>query len=182
MMIDAALPLLSVLYFLLPAALANVMPVLIKRLCSCGFLATPMDFGVQYAGKPLLGKHKTWRGLVAGVLGGIFFAALQAMIGPTRFDLVDYQTSWLAIGTLLGFGAILGDALKSAFKRRVGIVEGSPWVPFDQIDFTIGALAFTSVIFWPGWPLAVASVAFYGLSHVFIVRVGHALGLRKERW
>lgn len=182
MMTDAALSLLSVLYFLLPAAVANVMPVVIKSLCSCGFLATPMDFGAQYAGKPLLGKHKTWRGLVAGVLGAIAVAAVQMMAGPTMFDLVDYATSWLVVGTLLGLGAILGDALKSGFKRRVGIVEGSPWVPFDQIDFTIGALAFASFLFWPGWPLAVASVAVFGLGHVVIVRIGHMLGLRKERW
>jgi CDP-2,3-bis-(O-geranylgeranyl)-sn-glycerol synthase len=174
--------LLAVLYFLLPAAVANIMPVIIKRLCVCGFLATPMDFNLRLRGKPLLGKHKTWRGLVAGVVGGIAVAGLQALIAPTPLDLVDYHASWLIVGTLLGLGALLGDSLKSLFKRRVGIVEGSPWVPFDQIDFTIGALALAAPLAWPGWPLAMASVAVFGLGHVLVVRIGYWLGWRKEKW
>jgi CDP-2,3-bis-(O-geranylgeranyl)-sn-glycerol synthase len=179
---NPAIDVLAVLYFLLPAAVANIMPVVIKRLCVCGFLATPIDFNVCVAGKPLLGTHKTWRGLVAGVVGGIAVAGLQALLAPTMFDIVDYQTSWFVIGTLLGLGAIVGDSIKSLFKRRVGIVEGSPWVPFDQVDFSIGALLFCAPLVWPGWPLAVAAVAVYGLGHVLVAHIGFWSGMRKEKW
>jgi CDP-2,3-bis-(O-geranylgeranyl)-sn-glycerol synthase len=47
---------------------------------------------------------------------------------------------WLSLGFLLGLGAMAGDAAKSFFKRRLGIAPGHPWIPFDQIDFQIGAL------------------------------------------
>jgi hypothetical protein len=32
------------------------------------------------------------------------------------------------------------DSVKSFVKRRVGIAPGAPWIPFDQLDFVIGAL------------------------------------------
>ena len=37
---------------------------------------------------------------------------------------------------------MLGDAVKSFFKRSIGIASGRPWFPFDQIDFIIGGTIF----------------------------------------
>jgi CDP-2,3-bis-(O-geranylgeranyl)-sn-glycerol synthase len=47
--------------------------------------------------------------------------------------------SWL-LGPLLGVGVIAGDALKSFFKRQRGVPSGHTWVPFDQIDYAVGAI------------------------------------------
>jgi hypothetical protein len=50
------------------------------------------------------------------------------------------SAGWLATGLRFGFGAVAGDAAKSFFKRRLAIAPGSPWIPFDQLDFAVGAL------------------------------------------
>ena len=51
------------------------------------------------------------------------------------------------IGFLLGFGALLGDALGSFIKRRMGIGRGKPAPILDQIDFLIVATCFVTVSF-----------------------------------
>jgi CDP-2,3-bis-(O-geranylgeranyl)-sn-glycerol synthase len=43
----------------------------------------------------------------------------------------------------LCFGALLGDVIESFFKRRVGKDRGQDWIPFDQLDFLVGALIFS---------------------------------------
>ncbi len=173
---------IDLLYLLLPAALANMAPVIAKRLGMLAFLDHPIDGGLKIHGKPFLGAHKTWRGLVSGIVGGIIVTGIQALVGPTRFDLVVYADVWLPLGAMLGAGALIGDALKSFFKRRVGIPEGSPWVPYDQIDFGIGAIVFALPFVQLGWPLSFTAVAAFALGHVLIVRIGYLIGWRKERW
>ncbi|MFA5942931.1 MAG: CDP-2,3-bis-(O-geranylgeranyl)-sn-glycerol synthase [Candidatus Thermoplasmatota archaeon] len=44
-------------------------------------------------------------------------------------------------GAVLGYFALVGDAVKSYFKRRRGKDRGAPWVPFDQLDFVVFGLA-----------------------------------------
>jgi len=41
------------------------------------------------------------------------------------------------------FGALIGDIIKSFFKRRIGKKRGQDWIPFDQIDFILGVLFFS---------------------------------------
>lgn len=52
--------------------------------------------------------------------------------------------SWIRValfGAVLGYAALVGDAVKSYFKRRLGKDRGAPWVPFDQLDFVVFGLA-----------------------------------------
>lgn len=46
-------------------------------------------------------------------------------------------------------GAMFGDLLESFFKRQLGKKAGSPFIPFDQVDFVVGALVFISVLYVP---------------------------------
>jgi hypothetical protein len=46
----------------------------------------------------------------------------------------------LFFGFWIGFCALLGDLAKSFFKRQREIPPGKSWVPFDQIDWGIGAV------------------------------------------
>jgi CDP-2,3-bis-(O-geranylgeranyl)-sn-glycerol synthase len=52
----------------------------------------------------------------------------------------DYANLPWILGALLGAGAIGGDAVKSFFKRRVGVPAGHSWMPFDQLDYIVGAI------------------------------------------
>ncbi|MHB1261288.1 MAG: CDP-2,3-bis-(O-geranylgeranyl)-sn-glycerol synthase [Thermoplasmatota archaeon] len=56
---------------------------------------------------------------------------------------LDESPPWAValFGAILGFAALLGDAVKSYFKRRLGKDRGAPWVPFDQLDFVVFGLA-----------------------------------------
>ena len=175
---------LGLLYFMLPAYIANMAPVLGKGVLKQ--LAIPIDRGKKWKGKPIFGKNKTWRGIVLGTAAGalVFLAQKYIYACPTAkaLSIIDYSTATLWIGVLLGLGAIMGDAVESFFKRRWGIKPGGNWFPFDQIDFTIGALLFASVYYFPGWGNAVIIVVLSMFGHIFFSHLGYYLNLKKDKW
>lgn len=178
---------LATLWFMLPAYLANMAPAIFIRLGLLKFLDKPMDFGRVVGGKRIFGEHKTWRGLVAGVIVAIFTIFLQQVLVKYPFfkeiSILDYKNEnlWL-LGFLFGFGALVGDAVKSYFKRRVGIKPGQPWIPFDQLDFVLGALLAVSVVYVPGWPVIVAAVLITPVLHILTNFISYALRIRETRW
>ncbi len=86
-----------------------------------------------------LGEHKTVMGFAAGVLAALVTTGLQSRI-PWTGRPITYD-DWLELGLRFGAGAMAGDSIKSFVKRRVGIAPGRPWLPWDQLDFVVGALA-----------------------------------------
>jgi CDP-2,3-bis-(O-geranylgeranyl)-sn-glycerol synthase len=151
--IDVHTP-LGFLTFFIPAYVANMVPVFVRKL---RVLNIPLDGGLTWNDKPLLGKNKTVRGLVFGTLSaGLAGAVLQW----SGFAFVWW---W---GLVLGFAALVGDAIKSMFKRQMGIRPGGSWMPFDQLDFMAAALlaslAFTTFS---------AKTVLIGLAVVFICNV-----------
>jgi CDP-2,3-bis-(O-geranylgeranyl)-sn-glycerol synthase len=174
---------LQSLYVLLPAYLANMAPVIFRSVLKP--LAIPLDFGIRPGGKPLLGEHKTFRGLITGVLFGIgtayfqYFAQTRGWFGG--IDILDYS-SWLLIGGMMGFGAIFGDAVESFFKRKRGIKPGHPWIPFDQIDFAIGGLIFVSLVADPGVIVSLIGILASFFLHIIVNHFAYHLKIRKEKW
>ncbi len=134
---------LQVVWFLIPAGVANLVPPIAARVLPKW--KSPMDFGLQWRGKQLLGAHKTLRGLITGTGMGALAHQLQITLAR-HFNGLDelalapqfYQYWWL--GAWLGFTALLGDAVKSLVKRQLGIAPGKPWLPWDKIDWVIGCL------------------------------------------
>jgi len=111
------------------AGLANMTPPLVVPLFPK--MNTPLDCGHSFKGTRIFGDHKTWRGLIMGTLiSGLAWIIYSSL---TKTD------PNLFLGFQLGFGALMGDAIKSFFKRRVGVKSGQSWFPFDQIDWVIGA-------------------------------------------
>lgn len=83
-------------------------------------LAAPIDAGVTLAdGRRLLGEHKTWRGLIAGMLTCALAAAFLGY--PLRLGL-----EFAAL-------ALIGDAASSLIKRRLRLVPGTEVPGLDQI-------------------------------------------------
>lgn len=81
--------------------------------------AAPLDGGRNFVdGRPLLGPHKTWRGLAGGVAMGAFLGWLLGF-------------SWRT-GALSGFLSMLGDLLSSFVKRRMDRPSGSVVPVLDQ--------------------------------------------------
>jgi len=136
---------LFALWFFLPAGIANLVPVFASRIPLLNKLEAPMDFGLMFRGKRVFGAHKTWRGLIAGIIFGTLTLWLQQYLF-TEFSWVrsfagevDYPSlPTLLMGPLFAIGALGGDAIESFFKRQRGIAPGKGWFPFDQTDFIIG--------------------------------------------
>jgi len=169
------------LWFILPAGLANISASLSRFLPIPG---TPVDFGKQWRGKPLFGANKTWRGLMAGAIVGQVVYTVQIYLYRFEFfhnfSMLDYTKHLFFLGALLGLGALGGDLIKSFFKRRANIPPGHSWLPFDQIDYTIGAIALGSFIFFPGWGKAAFIVAFGFILHILFNLLAFVLRLQKN--
>ncbi len=170
--------LFELLYFMLPAYVANMMPVLVKKV---PFLNSPVDGSQKLFGKPILGNHKTWRGILFGMLGGIGMGGFQFLIHINVLS-INYAQSWFLLSVCLAGGALLGDAIKSFFKRRFNIAPGLSWKVFDQLDYVSGALCLTAPFFWPGIENAIILLVISGIGHVLINHVGFWVGINKKKW
>jgi CDP-2,3-bis-(O-geranylgeranyl)-sn-glycerol synthase len=127
-----------------------------------------------------LGDHKTVLGFSLGVCAAVVATFIQARIA-WEGSIVTYE-QWLPLGLGLGFGAMAGDSAKSFVKRRVGIAPGQSWIPFDQLDFVIGALVITAhrvSLSWLDWALV---LAVSGPGAIVVTRLGHWLGIRATKW
>ena len=173
----------AALYFFVPAYLANMSPVLVQPWFTS--LATPIDAGCTFRGRRVLGDHKTWRGLLAGIAVAPLVLELQILAhraGLMRgVALLDYASCSLWLGVLLGLGTGVGDAVKSFFKRQIGIAPGASWIGFDQLDFFIGAYAFASVLFAPPPLATLACVPVVFLGSIAVTATAAWLGM-KESW
>lgn len=174
----------DVLWFFLPAFAANSAPVIAAYFHWFPNLAVPLDKGYIWRGKPLLGTNKTVRGLVMGVLAGALVGLVQyrvevAEIVQSSLTIPSSNLEALAWGSLVGFGALLGDALKSFFKRRLNIPAGASWKPWDQIDIVVGVVLAT----WCLAPLTLlhilVAIALIGIGMAITSELGVLLGIKK---
>jgi len=174
---------LQALYFILPAYFANIVPVIVKKI---NFLAIPVDFGKKWNNRPVFGSHKTWRGLLFATLGGVLIFYLQKILYPNDFfamlSLVNYDKFPALFGALLGFGAIFGDLAKSFFKRRLAIPPGKRWLPFDQIDLVVGALAFSLFYYAPPLWVWIFLILVTIPLHILVKFLGFYSGISNQKW
>ncbi len=150
---------LSILYLFLPAFGANAAPVLFKKTPGLHRFNVPVL--PQY-----LGTHKTIRGFILGVSFAIVISLLQWLLAESStlfasITLLQYSV-WqsILIGILLGFGALLGDAVESFAKRRIGLKSGEALPIWDGVDYIIGALVCLSPLYIP---------SFWGIVLLFLI-------------
>lgn len=130
--------LLETAWLYLPAMAANLAPVLALHYRWLPVLAVPID-------TKRLGNHKTYRGIIFGIAAGALVGVLQFAVyrvpAAQALSLMSYGSLATAVllGVWLAVGALAGDAVKSFLKRRAGVAPGRLWLPWDQIDFVIGA-------------------------------------------
>jgi len=166
------------LWFILPAYVANAIPVLLGG-------GRAIDGGKTLPdGKPIFGSHKTIRGFVAGLTAGTLTGAAQtALLGyvavlgfvlPFRFS--------LDVGFILSLGALTGDLIHSFVKRRIGIREGAPLPVADQLDFVVGALVFSFAFSQPS-PLTIIIVLLVTPPiHLLTNLLAYVGGVKKTPW
>lgn len=163
---------IEALWLILPAGFANMSPVVAEKIFPDWIM--PVDMNRTWKNKEIFGPHKTYRGLVSGFMVGfvIFFLQQKAYaLSPSvrAISLIDYSTLPTIFGAWLGLSALLGDLAKSFFKRRLTIAPGRPWIPFDEIDWVVGALFGISFLFVPDWQLIWSSLV-VGVGLHFLIR------------
>lgn len=175
------------IWFFLPAAVANVTPIFAANIRWLKKYDYPMDCNKTFRGIRVFGSHKTWRGLVVGIICATITLWLQQLI----VDHSSYVASWtdqvdytalpvLILGPLFGLGALLGDAIESFFKRQRGVKPGDGWFPFDQTDYIIGgAIATMPFIQLSIWQY-VWLICIWLVVHVIASYIGYKLGLKDK--
>lgn len=124
--------LITPLFYIVPAYIANASPVVGVRLIG---KRTPIDRGaLAWDGRRLFGDGKTFEGLIIGIicgtLAGLIIFSLNNL-GAHRSPLEPF---------LLSIGAMIGDIFGSFLKRRLGLESGAPAPILDQIGFALFAL------------------------------------------
>lgn len=171
--------LIESLYFFLPALIANLFPVLVRRV---NFLKYPLDFGLYFRGERILGENKTIRGFLFGCLAGtlVYYAQVylyEATLMFMNLSIFDYSVMHCSFGFWLSFGALFGDSFKSFFKRQIGIKAGATWPIIDQIDFVLGAFLFSFYLFVPSWKVILTLLLFSPILSFLTHRLGYYLKL-----
>lgn len=163
-------------FFFLPAGIGNMMPVFAAKLPGLSKWNQPLDFGLTFQNKRILGDHKTVRGIITGILAGMLIAVILVHFFPNLY----HGANPFLVGFLLSFGALAGDSIKSFFKRRVNIPSGKTWFPFDQIDYIVGGLVLS--LFVVRLPLQQYLVIFllYFCLHLLSTTIGYLLHLKKS--
>ena len=173
--------LIKIFWLMLPAAAANMMPPLARYLPS---LKQPLDFGCSFRGKRITGSNKTYRGLAVGILAALLVVWGEKTLYPimSGYSLIDYAAvnPWL-LGLWMGAGALLGDALKSFFKRQLNIPPGARWIPFDQIDWILGTIFVLAWYVQFSFPVVAGAIVLMGALHVVVNYLGVLIGI-KSHW
>ena len=153
----------EVLYLFFPILAANQAGMLGKVL-SLPFSDVPVS-------RRWLGENKTLDVYCTG-----------PMLGGTVYLLFYGDPEHSYVGILLGLGAVLGDHVKSFFKRLLGYSPGSPWWP-DRIDFALGG-SLVAIVIFPNatWWHVVAIVLLAWPVHYFGNKFSHKKGWRDTPW
>lgn len=175
------------LWFFLPVGVANVSPIFASKIPGLKNLNYPMDFKAKYKGKRIFGKHKTWRGIISGIILGIIFiyiqkyiyihyASIRSISAPLNYD----QSNIWFLGLLLSSGALITDALESFIKRQKGIDSGETWFPFDQLDYVIGGVVFSLVYIRLSVVQYLWIIVIWFIMHLLFSYVGYLLKMKEK--
>lgn len=171
------------LWFFLPAGIANVTPIFVAHIPIIKRWSYPLDFYQKINKARIFGDHKTIRGFVSGIIFGILTSVLLFKLSSNVTTILPswyFSTNPIALGFLLSFGALFGDAVKSFFKRRANIVPGKTWIPFDQVDYIVGGLLLSSAIHALNIIQYVLIIIIWVSIHVLSTHIGFFLHLKDQ--
>jgi CDP-2,3-bis-(O-geranylgeranyl)-sn-glycerol synthase len=160
----------NAIIFILPAYCANATPVIAGG-------GLPIDFGRKFVdGRPIFGKNKTFRGFLVGLIVGTSVGLSESAVLSLSYP--------LTFGLLLSLGALFGDLGGAFLKRRLGISPGNLLPIIDQVDFIVGALVFSLLLFPSGlsWELTLAVLIITPPIHLLTNFAAYKLGLKSNPW
>jgi CDP-2,3-bis-(O-geranylgeranyl)-sn-glycerol synthase len=178
---------LECLYFLAPAGFAILVPDIFGHFDWIPKLDIPVDLNKTFRGRRITGDHKTVRGFIVGTLAAVVAAYVQHKLYSVgvfkNHSIFDYSNlvNSLLLGGLMGFGALVGDSVKSIFKRQLDIKPGGSLFFFDQIDFILGAYIFVLPLIVLPFRYLAGMMTIYFIIHLVTTGIGYLVGV-KETW
>lgn len=180
--------LFSCLYSFLPIYAANMVPPLAANISFLRKFNYPVDFGLSFREKRLLGSHKTWRGVVCAVIAGTAIVLIQGFLEFNfaifqKISLINYSNfNLFFLGFLMSFGAVAGDLGAAFVKRRLGLLPGKVFMPWDQTNYIIGSFIFLQPYVHFDWNVWITLFILTFFLHILINRWGYILGIHKAKW
>jgi CDP-2,3-bis-(O-geranylgeranyl)-sn-glycerol synthase len=107
-------------------------------------------------GQPLLGSHKTWRGVAATLLATEFFAWFLGLS--------------FGVGLALAVGAVVGDLASSFLKRRLGLQPGADAPGLDEAAESLFPALIAKWLLGLSWLDVAAAVLAFTAVHFVLVR------------
>ena len=149
---------------LLLLGVANASPLLATRLLDPRW-RMPLDGGMRFFdGRPLLGPSKTIRGAIAAIVATALAAPVLSI--P------------VGLGALIGAAAMMGDALSSFTKRRLGIASSGRATGIDQIpESVLPLLAVQGALDLSFFQILGIGAVFFALE-IPLARLFYRLGIR----
>jgi CDP-2,3-bis-(O-geranylgeranyl)-sn-glycerol synthase len=152
-------------------------PVLASR------LKLPFD---QPISTKYFGGHKTWRGFIVGFLAALIILYIQKLlliqnsVIASSISILEYENISVFLYALaFGLGALTGDLVKSFFKRRFNKKPGAMWIPFDQIDFVVGATIFLYPLYQIDIKILLILLVVTPILHLSTNILGYQLRLKR---
>lgn len=148
----------------------------------------PLDGGRYWSdNRRIFGDGKTIRGFIGGVFCGICVGLIQIFAQITLNISFLPQMTLLAV-FLLATGSLVGDIVKSFFKRRVGLIRGEKWPIIDQYDFVVGAFIFlilgnfSFAQHYLTLPVLIVIVIITPILHRLVNIIGYKIGVKEVPW
>lgn len=169
-----------IIAYAIPLYVANASPLCVSNFFSKkSFWKKPIDFGLCYRKKRFFGDGKTIIGTISGIFFGTIAGIIFSIIHPLIISIIP---NYLFLALVLSIGAVVGDIVESFFKRRIGLKRGERWFIFDQLDFVIGGIFFSQLIY----PVRIDIVLILLFSTFFLHSItnliAYKIGMKKVPW
>lgn len=146
-----------------------------------------MDFGKKFMGNDLLGKGKTWEGLIFAVLIGTVCGLIEIYAYPYLNPIAlknGFSLQGLTVWSVffVALGAMLGDTIGSFIKRRLNMKSGESAPLLDQVDFLVGG--FFAAMFFYSVPMGSIILLFVitPIIHYTACFLGYQIGIKEVPW
>jgi CDP-2,3-bis-(O-geranylgeranyl)-sn-glycerol synthase len=158
---------LSALYFMIPAYVANSTPTIFGG-------GKAIDLGRRFIdGEPIFGANKTIRGFIGGLALGSSVGIVEALV---------FSQGLLPKSVLTSLGSLSGDLAGAFIKRRMKLSPGFPLPLMDQLDFILGALLFSCPIYGLNMNVIFILLLITPPLHLATNSIAYALKLKNTAW
>jgi hypothetical protein len=186
--------LLRATWLVFPVVLAGLGHVAVLKTNVLSSLASPIDNGARWRGRPILGANKTWRGIalmtgLTAVASGTQAALVRRRRWPSALEVLQSArlNSWLT-GALCGLTYCLAELPNSFVKRQLGIAPGGRGsrasrlqYVVDQADSVAGCLLALRLLYRTSAGDLVTAFGLGVTIHIGIDQLIYALGVKSRR-